>query len=331
GRRRRRREPGDDPARRGERGGADRAGAAHPARDRLGHREGGRAGGGLRAAAGAGRRSAAPPVPSRPARSGGGGGAAPAGHLAHRPHRPAHRQRHRRRGGARPRRAPGAGPQPPYGYPRPRRGAALRALRTLPRRARPGSGEGRMSTDRAPSPDPRDVDAEFGRMRERGGLDLRPGEAPRALAAPERPRPSDGSSPAAEAASLWSFSADSPPQPPSPESIARSRAAHPSAGGPVPPASPRGQAGPRELDDDEVLYGDFEQPDPDLPTPSDAAMWAWTALLGGFVLMLVVALTPTLPGVLGWLGGLAALGGMVALLLRAPRRRRDDGDDGAEV
>ena len=188
-----------------------------------------------------------------------------------------------------------------------------------------------MSTDREPSPDPRDVDAEFTRMLEGEGLELRPGEAPREPAAPERPRPSDGSSPAAEGDSLWSFSADSPPEPPSPESIARSRAAHPSAGGPVPPASPRGQAGPRELDDDEVLYGDFEQPDPDLPTPSDAAMWAWTALLGGFVLMLVVALTPTLPGVLGWLGGLAALGGMVALLLRAPRRRRDDGDDGAEV
>ena len=150
-----------------------------------------------------------------------------------------------------------------------------------------------MSTDREPSPDPRDVDAEFARMLEGEGLELRPGEAPREPAAPERPRPSDGSSPAAEGDSLWSFSADSPPEPPSPESIARSRAAHPSAGGPVPPASPRGQAGPRELDDDEVLYGDFEQPDPDLPTPSDAAMWAWTALLGGFVLMLVVALTPT--------------------------------------
>lgn len=165
-----------------------------------------------------------------------------------------------------------------------------------------------MSTDREPSPDPRDVDAEFARMLEGEGLELRPGDAPREPAAQDPPDlPED----------------DGPELPPE-QSRARSRAAHPSAG--EPPSQER------ELyTDDEVLYGDFEQPDPDLPTPSDAAMWAWTALLGGFVLMLVVALTPTLPGVLGWLGGLAALGGMVALLLRAPRRRRDDGDDGAEV
>ena len=34
-----------------------------------------------------------------------------------------------------------------------------------------------MSTDREPSPDPRDVDAEFARMLEGEGLELRPGEA----------------------------------------------------------------------------------------------------------------------------------------------------------
>ena len=72
-----------------------------------------------------------------------------------------------------------------------------------------------MSTDREPSPDPRDVDAEFARMLEGEGLELRPGEAPREPAAPERPRPSDGSSPAAEGDSLWSFSADSPSAGPS--------------------------------------------------------------------------------------------------------------------
>ena len=182
-----------------------------------------------------------------------------------------------------------------------------------------------MSTDPGPSPEPRDVDAEFARMLEGEGMRLRPGQAPQEPAAPERrdPEPSDD-----EDGSPWSFSADSPPEPPSAESIARARAAHPSAGAPA--SGPR-DAPPRELDDDEVLYGDFEEPDPDLPTPSDAAMWSWTALIGGFVLMLIVAVTPALPGPLGWLAGLATVGGLVSLLLRAPRERRDDDDNGAEV
>lgn len=189
-----------------------------------------------------------------------------------------------------------------------------------------------MSTDRDPSPEPRDVDAEFARMLEGEGLVLRPGQAPREPASPEPPPDAEGErTGGAGEDSLWSFSADSPPEPPSAESVARSRAAHPAAGRPDPTAGIRGAAGPRELDDDEVIYGDFEEPDPDLPTPSDAAMWSWTALLGGFVLMLIVAVTPSMPSVLGWLGGLAALGGLVALLLRAPRSRRDDSDDGAEV
>ena len=196
-----------------------------------------------------------------------------------------------------------------------------------------------MSTERGPSPEGRDVDAEFARMLEREGLRLRPGEAPKEPAAPERPTPG-GDDPAggADQESLWSFSADSPPEPPSADSVARSRAAHPAAGGRGAAGRAPGTAGgasgtdvPRELDDDEVIYGDFEEPDPDLPTPSDAAMWSWTALVGGFVLMLVVAAVPSLPGPLGWLGGLATLGGLIALLLRAPRERRDDGDSGAEL
>ncbi|MGO3209005.1 MAG: hypothetical protein ACTIJK_04345, partial [Brachybacterium sp.] len=68
-----------------------------------------------------------------------------------------------------------------------------------------------------------------------------------------------------------------------------------------------------------------------LPTPSEAALWSWTAMLGGFVLMLVTTVTPSLPSFLGWIGGLAALGGLVSLLLRAPREHRDDPHDGAEV
>lgn len=190
-----------------------------------------------------------------------------------------------------------------------------------------------MSTDPGRGHDGRDVDAEFARMLEGEGLVLRPGEAPREPAAPVRRRPgaegetwdADGDEP------LWSPSADSPPEPPSPQAIARSRAAHPSARAHDPIAGLRGAAGPRDLDDDEVLYGDFEPPDPDLPVPSERALWSWTALLGGFAMLLIVAVTPTLPALLGWTGGLAALGGLVSLLLRAPREHPEDGDDGAEV
>lgn len=190
-----------------------------------------------------------------------------------------------------------------------------------------------MATEHEQVPEPRDVDAEFARMLEGEGLSLNPGAAPREPAAPERPRAPRPTDPSehGEEAEFWSPSADSPLEPPSAESIARARAAHPSAGDPLRESGGADRAMPRELDDDEVLYGDFEAPDPDLPTPSDAALWAWTALLGGFVLMLVVAVMPALPGLLGWLGGIASLGGLIALLLRAPRSRRDDGSDGAEL
>lgn len=172
--------------------------------------------------------------------------------------------------------------------------------------------------------DDRDVDAEFARMLEGEGLVLGPGEAPREPAAAEPP----------EDEGPWPEDDDAP-GPPSPEAIARSRAAHPSAARPPGPGR-EGRDGPRpprELDDEDVLYGEFEPPDPDLPTPSDRAMWSWTALLGGFALLLAGALTPAMPAVLGWLGGLAAVGGLVALLLRAPRGDGDDEDPhgGAEV
>lgn len=170
--------------------------------------------------------------------------------------------------------------------------------------------------------DDRDVDAEFARMLEGEGLVLGPGEAPREPAAPE---PHEDEDP-------WPGE-EEPSGPPSPESIARSRAAHPSAARPsnLRPGGAdrqrgRGADSPRELDDEDVLYGDFAPPDPDLPIPSDRALWSWAALLGGFALLLVGALTPTLPGFLGWLGGLAAVGGLIALLLRAPRDDEEDND-----
>lgn len=186
-----------------------------------------------------------------------------------------------------------------------------------------------MSTERGSAHDGRDVDAEFTRMLQGEGLEVQPGEAPREPAAQDAP--DVGVEDDADRDSLWSFSADSPPEPPSAESVARSRAAHPAAGGPGIGPGRAEPAVPRELDDDEVIYGDFEPPDPDLPTPSDRTMWSWTALLGGFVLILAVTVTSSLPMFLGWLGGLAALGGTVSLLLRAPREPRDDGDDGAQL
>ncbi|GAA1489599.1 hypothetical protein [Brachybacterium sacelli] len=184
-----------------------------------------------------------------------------------------------------------------------------------------------MTSDRGSTPDPRDVDAEFARMLEDEGMVLRPGEAPREPAAPEGPESPRGPSSDDD---FWSPSAESPPEPPSEESRARSRAAHPAAGGSDGIGGLRGAAGPRELDDDEVLYGDFEPPDPDLPQPSSGTLWSWTALIGGFVLLVASSVSPALPGALGWVGALAAVGGVVSLLLRVPGSRDGD-DDGAEV
>ncbi|HJB11628.1 MAG TPA: hypothetical protein H9786_14110 [Candidatus Brachybacterium merdavium] len=187
------------------------------------------------------------------------------------------------------------------------------------------------SPDDRERPGPRDMDAEFARMLEQEGLELGPGQPPREPPAGDHPpstRPPDGS--AGPDDELWGLGPDSPADPAGTESRARSRAAHPAAGGPGRDPQP-----PAELDeddflsDDEVIYGDFEPPDPDLPEPSGGALWSWTALIGGFLLMVTATVTPSLPGFLGWLGGAAAIGGVVALLLRVPRTPRDD--DGAQV
>ncbi|WP_341855298.1 hypothetical protein [Brachybacterium sp. GPGPB12] len=67
------------------------------------------------------------------------------------------------------------------------------------------------------------------------------------------------------------------------------------------------------------------------PSPPPRCCGRGPRPLGGFGLLLAVTLSASLPSVLGWAGGAAALGGMVSLLLRSPRRPRDEGDDGAEV
>src|SRR5699024_8084735 len=134
--------------------------------------------------------------------------------------------------------------------------------------------------DPGQSPEPRDVDAEFARMLEGEGLPLRPCRAPREPAAPERSAPQrDADGGGEDGETLWSVSADSPSQPRSPASVARARAAHPAAGGGRTQRGSRAGDVHRELDDNEDVYGDFEEPHPDLPTPSDAAMWSWTALI----------------------------------------------------
>ncbi|MFQ6484204.1 hypothetical protein [Brachybacterium epidermidis] len=162
------------------------------------------------------------------------------------------------------------------------------------------------------SEDPRDVDLEFARLLESEGVLLPPGQAPREPAA----RGEDRHHP---------HSPDSPSEPPSEEDRAKARAAHPSRG--------RGPMPPRELEDEEDIdalapdawMGDFVPPDPDLPEPTPRALWSWTALIGGLAALLVVAVVPALPPWIGGLGGLVALGGVIALLLRAPTHREGDG------
>lgn len=173
-----------------------------------------------------------------------------------------------------------------------------------PRDDEPRDGESRDD-------ETRDVDLEFARLLEAQGVLLPPGQAPR--------------EPAALDDSLRrSPSADSPHEPPTEEQRAQARAAHPSRG--------RRSAVPRELEagpeDDlapDAWMGDFVPPDPDLPQPSSRSLWSWTALIVGVLVMVVVAVIAALPTWVGALGALAALGGVISLLMHAPTHRDGDG------
>jgi hypothetical protein len=93
------------------------------------------------------------------------------------------------------------------------------------------------------------------------------------------------------------------------------------------PERPEGEDAP---DDDEVLLGDFEPPDPDLPPASDAMIWSWAALVGGVLIALLAAVLDAIPTWLGAVGGLASVGGLVSLLARIPTDRSGP-SDGAQV
>src|SRR5690625_5565637 len=142
-------------------------------------------------------------------------------------------------------------------------------------------------------------------MLEQEGLELGPGQPPRDPPAGDPPpsaRPPDGS--AGPDDELWGLGPDSPADPAGTESRARSRAAPPAAGGPGRDPPP-----PAELDeddflsDDEVIYGDFGPPDPDLPEPSGGALWSCTALIGGSLQMVTATVPPPPPRPLARSGG----------------------------
>ncbi|UVY83111.1 hypothetical protein NLU66_12875 [Brachybacterium sp. NBEC-018] len=175
-----------------------------------------------------------------------------------------------------------------------------------------------MTAPREERPEGRDVDAEFSRMLADEGLVVGPGEAPREPAAEDPARLDEDEDP-------WEGGTDDAPAVTSEESRARARAAHPSAGA-------RPAPGDREAEDEEeaALLGDFVPPDPDLAPTSSPMLWSWTALVGGLVLLLVATVSATLPAWLGGLGGLIAVGGLIALLLQVPTRRKGD-DEGIEL
>ncbi|MCW1803751.1 hypothetical protein [Brachybacterium squillarum] len=174
-----------------------------------------------------------------------------------------------------------------------------------------------MTAPREEHPEGRDVDAEFSRILADQGLVVGPGEAPREPAAEEAPRREDERS--------WSDDEPGSPAEPSEDSRARARAAHPSAG-----ARPDPRDRQEEDEEEAALLGDFVPPDPDLTPASSSLLWSWTALVGGLVLLLVATVSATLPAWLGGLGGLIAVGGLIALLLQVPTSRRGD-DEGIEL
>ncbi|MFC5277111.1 hypothetical protein [Brachybacterium sacelli] len=148
-----------------------------------------------------------------------------------------------------------------------RRPAAVRGLRAVPGPARPPARR-EVPDDLGPRQHARSPRRRRRVRAHAGGRGngAAPREAPREPAAPEGPEsprgPSSGRRLLVPQCRVPAGAAERGVARP------RSRAAHPAAGGSDGIGGLRGAAGPRELDDDEVLYGDFEPPDPDLSRSS---------------------------------------------------------------
>ncbi|MDO5661624.1 MAG: hypothetical protein Q4G40_02925 [Brachybacterium sp.] len=83
-------------------------------------------------------------------------------------------------------------------------------------------------------------------------------------------------------------------------------------------------------DEDDAVLGDFEPPDPPLPTVSAGTGRAWALLISGLMLVFAAATVEVVPTWIAPLAGATAVAGLLGLLLRVPTKRRE-GDDGAEV
>lgn len=97
-----------------------------------------------------------------------------------------------------------------------------------------------------------------------------------------------------------------------------------------PEPHPRGPAG----DQSDALPGDFvpDEPGPVLAGADPVAVLAWCGALGGPVALLACALVwRTVPGYVIVLLVAAFIAGVGTLIMRLPRSKDDDGDDGARV
>lgn len=96
-----------------------------------------------------------------------------------------------------------------------------------------------------------------------------------------------------------------------------------------PEAQPRGPVG-----DDHALPGDFvpDEPEPILAGADPVSVLAWCGALGGPVALLTCALVwRTVPGYVIAMLVAAFVAGVGTLIMRLPRSKDDDGDDGARV
>jgi hypothetical protein len=134
---------------------------------------------------------------------------------------------------------------------------------------------------------------------------------------------------------------DGGPAPTEPSAAERAAAAGPPAfsafdplGLSQSPAPHRPGRGPVGEEPDEHLIGDFvpDDPEPVLAGADPAVVLAWCGALGGPLALLVCALVwRAVPGFVVALLIAAFVAGVGVLIMRLPRHKEDDGDDGARV